>query len=331
MIKYLGSKRLLLPHILSLVNGLEGVRTVTDLMSGTSRVGHALKGAGYRVHANDHNTYAWVLGRCYVGADADTVGPQVGPWLERLAAAPPLDHWFAQIYARDSRYLQPEQACRIAGMRQALADAALAPALEAVLLTAIMEAADRVDSTVGVQMAWLKQWSRRSHNPVQLRMPAILPGPGSASNLDGLAAAKAHPADLVYLDPPYNQHSYRGNYHLWETLVCWDQPEVYGVARKRTDVRERKSDFNSKRRIRAAMDALVQAIDARYLLLSFSNEGYLDRAELEAILAVRGPVRLLEIGHPRYVGAQIGIHNHKGEKVGKPGKARNTEWLFLVG
>jgi adenine-specific DNA-methyltransferase len=215
-------------------------------------------------------------------------------------------------------------------MRQAIADWDLSPVLEAVLLTALMEAADRVDSTVGVQMAWLKGWSRRSHNPLELRRPDMLPGPGSASKLDALEAATTLRADLVYLDPPYNQHSYRGNYHLWETLMCWDAPEVYGVAKKRVDCKTVKSDFNSKPKIRSAVQGLIDTIDCRYLVMSFSDEGYLPRAELEPMLRTRGKVRTLAIDHPRYVGSKIGIYNPKGERVGKAGKARNTEFLYVV-
>ena len=44
--------------------------------------------------------------------------------------------------------------------------------------------------------------------------------------------------DLAYLDPPYNQHRYFTNYHVWETLVAWDAPEHYGVACKRIDARD---------------------------------------------------------------------------------------------
>ena len=32
------------------------------------------------------------------------------------------------------------------------------------LIVSLMEAADRVDSTTGVQMAFLKQWAARSYN-----------------------------------------------------------------------------------------------------------------------------------------------------------------------
>ncbi len=52
----------------------------------------------------------------------------------------------------------------------------------------------------------------------------------------------------MYLDPPYNQHRYFTNYHVWETLVRGDEPEHYGIACKRLDAREdsTRSVFNSK-------------------------------------------------------------------------------------
>ena len=56
------------------------------------------------------------------------------------------------------------------------------------------------------------------------------------------------PCDLAYLDPPYNQHRYFTNYHVWETLVAWDAPEHYGVACKRIDAR----DDTTKSRVQSA-------------------------------------------------------------------------------
>ena len=61
MIKYLGSKRVLVPLITETLGRLPGIRTVVDLFSGTSRVGHALKRAGYRVlrHASWRRPSWW--------------------------------------------------------------------------------------------------------------------------------------------------------------------------------------------------------------------------------------------------------------------------------
>ena len=48
------------------------------------------------------------------------------------------------------------------------------------------------------------------------------------------------------------------------------------------------------------------------------------------MLSARGHVQVIEIARPRYVGARIGIHNLKGEKVGAVGRLRNVEYLFVV-
>jgi adenine-specific DNA-methyltransferase len=157
-----------------------------------------------------------------------------------------------------------------------------------------------------------------------------LDGPGSASCLDAREAARRHEADFAYLDPPYNQHSYLGNYHVWESLVRWDKPPVYGVAMKRADVRERSSPFNRRGAIEEAFREVVASVRARWLIVSFSDEGYLPLATVRAILAERGPVRAAAIPHRRYIGSQIGIYNPSGEKVGTPGRRTNRECLFVV-
>ena len=79
MIKYLGSKRLLLPALSAASFKLvQPGERVLDLFSGTSRVGQALKRCGFDVLSNDLNAYAATIARCYVQADAQT---------ERSAAA----------------------------------------------------------------------------------------------------------------------------------------------------------------------------------------------------------------------------------------------------
>ena len=333
MIKYLGSKRVLVPLIVRTIGRIEPARTVADLFSGTSRVGHALKRAGYRVLANDHNAYAEALARCYVAADRDAVGSDAARLIAELNRLPGRPGWFTATYCERARFFTPRTAARIDAIREAIARRDLPPELEAVLLVSLMEAADRVDSTTGVQMAYLKRWASRASNPLELRLPDLLPralhGKGRALGLDALEAARRLEADVVYLDPPYNQHSYRGNYHIWETLVRWDHPEVYGTACKRIDCRSEKSRFNSRRAFMAALESLIGALRAPALVLSFSDEGYASRAEIETLLAGRGHLTVIERQHARYVGARIGIYNPRGEKVGQVSHLVNRERLYV--
>ena len=56
----------------------------------------------------------------------------------------------------------------------------------------------------------------------------------------------------------------------------------------------------------------------------------MSREELEETLSTRGTFHVYEYDYKRYVGAQIGIYSPEGEKVGKEGKRRNTERLFVL-
>jgi adenine-specific DNA-methyltransferase len=329
VIKYLGSKRLLLPRLVGTIRA-GGTRSALDLFSGTSRVGHALKREGVRVHANDHNAYAHTLARCYVAADARRWRAPAERLLAELDALPGEPGWFTETYCVRSRYLKPANGARVEAIRTRVAALALEPELEAIALTSLVEAADRVDSTVGVQMAYLKQWAARAQNPLRLRLPDLVDGEGSASCLDAAEAAERFEADVAYLDPPYNQHSYLGNYHIWETIVRWDAPEVYGTACKRVDVRERGSAFNRRGGIVAAFAAVLERVRARRIVVSFNDEGYLELSRLRELLATRGEVSEASVDHPRYIGHRLGIYNPQGEKVGTPGPARNREHLFVV-
>jgi len=361
VVKYIGSKRLLIPAIVDAIREAWGTRwssgppRVLDLFSGTSRVGHALKRAGCAVIANDHNAYAHTLARCYIQTD---LTPRLSGQLSRLIAelnelaaslpnvslesATPTGGYIHDTFSLRSRFFHPSNGRRIDAARERIAKWSTAGRIdddeEAVLLVSLMEAADRVDSTTGLQMAYLKQWAPRAFKPLSLRIPELLPRPQagrcSAQSLDALAALATPAAatcDIAYIDPPYNQHSYLGNYHIWESLVRWDKPEVYGIACKRTDCRERKSAFNSRPAARDALANVLAAAPAPILVVSFNDEGFTSRDDMEAMLARRGGA-VEVVGHDfkRYVGAQIGIYNPSGDKVGKIGRLRNTEYLFIA-
>jgi adenine-specific DNA-methyltransferase len=179
-------------------------------------------------------------------------------------------------------------------------------------------------------MAYLKTYAPRSHSEMLLTMPPLLPGHGKALQCDAVELAGSVHADLVYIDPPYNQHSYLSNYHIWETLVLNDSPASYGIARKREDCRQRKSAFNSKREAHQAMRTLLQRLQAQHLVLSFNDEGFFTSADIEGMLNEWGYITKMSRPHRRYVGARIGIHNLQGVKVGTVSHVVNREFLFMA-
>src|SRR3954471_12377012 len=72
LIKYLGSKRRLVPALSAIAQAVEA-RTAIDLFTGTTRVAQAFKQAGAHVTAVDTARYAHVFARCSVETDARSV------------------------------------------------------------------------------------------------------------------------------------------------------------------------------------------------------------------------------------------------------------------
>lgn len=336
MIKYLGSKRNLVPVLGAMARAVSA-RSAVDLFAGTTRVSQELKRSGLDVTAVDIATYTEVLARCFITSDAEALDrAALQAALDELSALPGRRGYFTRTFCEQSRFFQPKNGMRVDAIRDAIErDHADSP-LHSILLTSLLLAADRVDSTTGVQMAYLKQWAPRSYRDLELRVPQLLPGTGRALRCDATdAVLELADVDFAYVDPPYNQHRYFTNYHVWETLVRWDAPDHYGVACKRVDSRnpETKSAFNRRREMPSALREVLAKLRARVVVVSYNDEAWVAPAEIEDWLRDAGheDVRVLGFDSKRYVGAQIGIHDPQGRKVGKVSHLRNTEYLVVAG
>lgn len=332
MVKYIGSKRVLVPAIERLAGCLP-LETVCDVFAGTTRVGQGLRRSGMKVWSNDLATYSEALGYAYIAADESVDRHRIGEMLSHLSALPPEHGYFTETFCLQSRFFQPHNGMRVDAIRNEIDRMEVSAVERGLLLTSLIEAADRVDSTCGLQMAYVKKWAARSYNELELRQPSAVEGPaGTVSRLDAAdLAGQLADYDCAYLDPPYNQHSYFSNYHIWETLVRWDAPEHYGIACKRIDCKTQKSPYNSRREAWPAFSALIESLPTPWIIVSFNNEGFHDLDEVAALLSEKGYLRSVAIDFKRYVGAQIGIFNPSGKRVGKVSHLRNEELLFVVG
>ena len=290
MIKYLGSKRTLVP-LLSAMAQASGARSALDLFTGTTRVAQALKHQGLQVSAVDLASYSEVFARTWITIDGSQANQS-----ELSAAVADLNStagdpgYFTKTFCEDARYFQPQNGARVDAIRNRLETEFKESWMYYPLLASLILAADRVDSTTGLQMAYLKSWASRSFKALELRDPGLIRGEGFAYRGDALELAATLPSvDLAYLDPPYNQHRYFSNYHIWETLTRWDAPESYGIANKRTDVRDpaTKSAFNSKREIASSVEKLMTDVRAETLILSYNNESWISKDELIAMCEPR--------------------------------------------
>jgi adenine-specific DNA-methyltransferase len=334
MIKYIGSKRRLVP-VLGELLAASNAKTALDLFTGTTRVAQEFKRRGAVVTAVDTARYSEIFAQCHIQADASVINKDdLRDALRYLNSLPGEPGYFTETFCISSRYFQPFNGERVDAIRSRIAAEFKDSELYPVLLTALIYAADRVDSTTGLQMAYVKAWAPRSFKPLELREPELLVGPGKAVRGDACQiAGELGDFDIAYLDPPYNQHRYFTNYHIWETLVAWDAPEHYGIACKRIDSRDpqTKSVFNLRREMAPALRAVIESVRSRIVMLSYNDESWVTLEELVEWCSIHGHVQALAFDSKRYVGAQIGIYNPSGEKVGEVARLRNLEYVVVAG
>jgi adenine-specific DNA-methyltransferase len=320
VIKYLGSKRRLVGELGRLF-AAAGARTGLDLFTGTTRVAQEFNRQGGFTTCVDTAAYSEVLAQCYVVTDAaDVDAEELAEALARLESLPGRRGYVTEVFCEQARYFHPDNGVRIDAIRDGIDDLYDDHRLRPVLLTALLEAADRVDSTVGLQMAYLKEWAPRALRPLRLRAPELTPGTGRALCGD---AATIVPT-LEPMDVP--------NYPVWEPIVRWDAPEHYGVACKRVDARDdaTRSPFNSKRTIASALAGVIEAVRADTVVVSFSNEGFVGLPALVEMCEARGnPVEVLAFDTRRYIGQRLGVFGPDGRKVGVPGPERNIEYVLV--
>jgi adenine-specific DNA-methyltransferase len=315
--------------------GTSGAETVLDLFTGTTRVAQEFKRRGAHVTTVDTARYSEVFSQCHIQTDSNSVDKDdLREALLYLNSIPGSPGYFTETFCIKSRYFQPFNGERVDAIRDRLEAEFKGSTLYPILLTSLIDAADRVDSTTGLQMAYVKRWAPRSFNQLEMRAPELFVGPGRAVRGDATQVVdQLGEFDLAYLDPPYNQHRYFTNYHIWETLVAWDAPEHYGIACKRIDSRdpETKSVFNRKREMPIALREVIQKVKARVLVLSYNDESWATQEELVEWCSSHGHVETLAFDSKRYVGAQIGIYNPSGDKVGEVTRLRNLEYVVIAG
>ncbi|MDR2336904.1 MAG: DNA adenine methylase [Candidatus Nomurabacteria bacterium] len=110
--------------------------------------------------------------------------------------------------------------------------------------------------------------------------------------------------DLAYFDPPYNQHPYGSNYFMLN-IINGGVPVVIqnGVSGIAEDWQ--RSGYNKTVSAEKAMDDLIKNTPARYILISYNNEGIIPIDKFEKIVSKYDPnFELLEQEYNTYRGSR---------------------------
>jgi adenine-specific DNA-methyltransferase len=127
------------------------------------------------------------------------------------------------------------------------------------------------------------------------------------------------PVELVYLDPPYNQHPYGSNYFMLNLILDYQRPaEVSRVSG--IPVAWQRSDYNVRTSALIALSHLVSELPTRFVLLSFSDDGFLDPNDLMSLFSNLGKCQVFNNDYNTYRASR----NLSGRSL------TVTEHLFLL-
>lgn len=351
-IKYAGSKLKLLPSILELVKRT-GAKTVLDGFAGSTRVSQAFARSGYRVFANDINVWSKVFATCYLMSKVPPIA--YNELIRHLNSVEPVEGWFTENYgslrdtptATTKRPWQRHNTMKVDGIRDEIDRLNLAEVERCIALTSLILAMDKVDSTMGHFVSYLRDWSPRSYNDMVLQVPKLVQsnGPHSVFNEDIFELADS-PVDLAYFDPPYGSNNekmppsrvrYASYYHVWTTVCLNDKPTLFGKASRRTDTSDvlsasvfeefRKNEQTGRFIAVEAIQRLLTSVTAPWIILSYSSGGRATAEDLNEAISHAGEiVELVEVDYKKNVMAGMKWTNDWVRNIDEP----NREFLFLI-
>lgn len=109
--------------------------------------------------------------------------------------------------------------------------------------------------------------------------------------------------DLAYYDPPYNQHPYGSNYFMLNIINGGKPVEIQnGVSGIIKDWQ--RSDYNKVKPAIDAMHDLIKNTHAKYILISYNDEGIIPFKEFKKIMDSHGTWELLEQEYNTYRGSR---------------------------
>lgn len=352
IITYIGNKRSLLDFIGTAVEKVKSdlgkkKLDVVDIFSGSGIVSRFMKQHADKLYVNDFEEYCTALNKCYLANatsfNFNTLKMYYNYLLHELQTKPLKSGFIAEMYApKDDENIQPGErvfyttrnAKYIDTARQLMEE--IPEPYRTFLKAPLLYAASVHTNTSGVFKGFYKnsktgvgQYGGDGQNalqrilaPIELQLPVF-------SNFDcdvkiyqkdsNALAEELPETDLVYIDPPYNQHPYGSNYFMLNLINSYQPPEevsaVSGIPKN-----WKKSPYNKKQTAKECMFDLCKKLKTKYLLISFNSEGFISKEEMLEMLSALGEVEVLDKEYNTFRGCR----NLSDRDI------HVTEFLYLV-
>jgi len=322
MLTCIGNKRKLVGHICDITESLrqrlgKEKLCIMDGFTGSGVVARALTPMCHTMITNDLENYAWLMAKCFLRTPTVIQQSHIAQHIEymnTIAISGPYfeDGIIAKLYAPQNTndvqigercFYTRENALIIDTLRKYIADF-VEPELQFYCLAPLLIKASIHTNTAGVFKGFYKDGEigcfggtgknalSRIMKPITLDLPiwstetynALCYNTNINELMDTLEIGE--PIDILYLDPPYNQHPYGSNYFMLNVIAKNEEPsKISKVSGIPTDWN--KSSYNSKATAIHDMEHLLRTGLAKstYIVLSYNDEGIITTEDWAKLFA----------------------------------------------
>lgn len=352
IITYIGNKRELLDEIesdvLFVCKKLKKEKLVClDLFSGSGVVARLLKQYSSLIIANDLEPYSRVINECFLSNKSDfdpilfknylyeinsRIAKKPIKGIIRLNYSPKNDK---KIVAEDRVFYTNENSVYIDSFRHYI-DEIVPDSYKKYFLALLLTEASIHVNTCGVFKGFYKdtdtgigRFGGKAENALTRIKGSIVIKEPILSEFESQykvyqedankLAGKMKNLDLVYLDPPYNQHPYGSNYFMLNIIL---KNKISGNMSRISGIPDdwNHSIFNKKRTALNGMRDIISKLDSKFVLVSYNNEGFITFNEMKNMLSEFGRVKEKRI---RY-------NTFKGSRNLRKRNIYTNEFLFLL-
>ena len=348
LITYIGNKRKLLPFItealIPILDDLGDKLTILDGFAGSGVVSRFFKRYSKVLHSNDLERYAYVIGQCHLAnkselpdgieeavdeINACKLRIDLGTGIIESLYAPRDDD---NIQGGERAFYTNRNARIIDNIRRMID--CYPTDLRPFLLASLLQQASVHANTSGVFKGFYKnadnvgQFGGTARNclaritrEIELEVPlhSDYECRWHMHQRDVNELAKEIAVDVAYFDPPYNQHPYGSNYFMLNVIADYQRPtdisEVSGIPKTWN-----KSNYNKKQHAKQSLGHLVRDMRAKYIIVSYNNEGFLQLGDILEVLDKYGSVTVYDQDYATF----------RGSRNLRSRNAKVKEFLFVV-